>query len=507
MQIDITDENGETRKAWVCRIVAERDLVNMGAGGEEVVVAKKGDKGGYVECDVEFDEDGNPHPILPVQPGEDGAPSTKYEGEITGLSQNGTSWVHAGVIAAGETSVRDDAQIVGPDTMITGADKYAGDVAAGGSYYRSNGMSTFEGTGTYIDMELETGAQYQFSGGTQVGGPVLFERGSGEFCDGPAGEETMLFAAEEGTSLTIATEDGFKSNGLTALDNTDIRGSFEANPDLIVQNSEINVQGTKFTGPATVVNQTVGMEANGMELAGDADIDAVSLTAMADEMTGLTGTERHERIDAEKAYTDSDAYKAHVANVVAHELGENFGDAGEQKHEGDIHDEMNRDMYAEWDASSEDTTRDQFYEEHRISSEYQAGINDAPTEDIREIMDVTGMTVEELEAARTAADGGIRVAQRDTWSQFSGTRLAYQPDAHKNLTNGRTQRDLTGDEGSLNPDASDGLLNEEARLTPDSFNTGRTRPRSQNLGSLAAMAERFKEEGKQKEDDGLEAGG
>ena len=49
-------------------------------------------------------------------------------------SQNGTSWVHAGVVAAGETSVRDDAQIVGPDTMITGADKYAGDVAAGGSY-------------------------------------------------------------------------------------------------------------------------------------------------------------------------------------------------------------------------------------------------------------------------------------------------------------------------------------------------------------------------------------
>ena len=117
------------------------------------------------------------------------------------------------------------------------------------------------------------------------------------------------------------------------------------------------------------------------------------------------------------------------------------------------------------------------------------------------------MTVEELEAARSAADGGIGVAQRDTWSQFSGTRLEYQPDAHKNLTNGRTQRDLTGDEGSLNPDASDGLLNEEARLTPDSFNTGRTRPRSQNLGSLAAMAERFKEEGKQKEDDGLEAGG
>ena len=35
MQIEITDEKGNTRQAYVCRFVAERDLVNFGPGGEE----------------------------------------------------------------------------------------------------------------------------------------------------------------------------------------------------------------------------------------------------------------------------------------------------------------------------------------------------------------------------------------------------------------------------------------------------------------------------------------
>lgn len=213
MQIEITDENGNTRQAYVCRIVAERDLVNFGPGGEKVIVAKEGDKGGYVECDVEFDKDGNPHPVLPVQPGEEGAPSETREGKLKGLSQNDTSWVHAGTVIAGEVSIRDDAQFVGPDAMSTGADEYTGDVGVGGSYFRSTGMSTFEGQGSYLDMDMETGSQYEFSGGTQIGGPVTFEAGSGQFCDGPDGQETMLFAAEEGTALTVATEEGFKSNG------------------------------------------------------------------------------------------------------------------------------------------------------------------------------------------------------------------------------------------------------------------------------------------------------
>ena len=497
MQIDITDENGETRQAWVCRIVAERDLTTTGPGGEKVVVANKGDKGGYVECDVEFDEDGKPHPVLPVQPGEEGAPSDKYEGQLKGLSQRDDSWVGAGSVIAGEVSVRDDAQIVGPDTMITGADQYVEDVGAGGSYYRSSGASTFEGRGSYVDMELDPGANYQFTGGTQVGGPVHFEAGAGEFGDGPDGEETMLFAAEEGTSLTVATKEGFKSNGLTALDNCEIRGEFEGSPGMIVQNSQINVEGTKFTGPVTVVNQVVGQEANGLELASDVDVDSVALTAMADVEPGLTGTERRDRAESFRAYTDGQEYRDHVDRVLAHELGENFGDTGVQNHQDDIHGKMHDQLLADWDQMPEDTRPEDFYESHRISSEYQAGINDAPTEDERELMEATGMTMDEIDAALTERDGGRKIASRDVWNQFSGIRGEHQPDAHQNMTSGHSQRELGGDGGGLNPDASEGLLNKDTPLTP----TGKT-TKKVNLGSLEETLRKAKEaEDKTKGDD------
>lgn len=107
------------------------------------------------------------------------------EGKLTGLSQNDTSWVHAGTVIAGEVSIRDNAQFMGPDAMSTGADEYTGDAGVGGSYFRSNGQSTFEGKGTYIDMDMKTGAKYEFSGGTQIGGPVQFYEGQGKFL--PAG--------------------------------------------------------------------------------------------------------------------------------------------------------------------------------------------------------------------------------------------------------------------------------------------------------------------------------
>lgn len=499
MQITITDENGVSRDAWVCRIVAERDLINVGPGGEEVTVANKGDKGGYVECDVEFDEDGNPHPILPVQPGEDGAPSDRYDGKIKGLSQNDTSWVHAGTIAAGEVSIRDNAQFLGPDAMSTGADEYTGDVGVGGSYFRSEGRSTFEGRGTYVDMEMQQGARYEFSGGTNIGGPVVFEEGRGKFQDGPNGEETYLFAADAGTSLTVATKEGFESNGMTALDNTDLRGSFKGNPEMIVQNSAIDVEDVNFTGGVTMVNQELGPDANGQEITSDADLDAVALTTqtMFDDEPGLTGVERRDRMESWKAYEDGDAYREHVANVLAHELGENFGDSSVQMHQDDVHDKMHGQLLEDWDASPEDTDPDKFYEEHRVSSEYQAGINDAPTEDQREIMSATGMTPEELGELQTKADGGV-IAARGGWDRWSQIREGHQPDAHKNQTNPYTQYDLTGDGGGLNPGASAGLYDGGTPVEP-------RKDKTPNLGSLEAIANRVKEnEERGKDNDGPE---
>lgn len=432
VQVELTDERGAARKAWVCRIVAERDLTNIGPGGEEVTVAKKGDKGGYVECGVTFDEDGRPHPVLPVQPGEEGAPSDRYKDGLKGLSQEGTSWVHEGATLAGEASVRDNAQFVGPDAVATGADVYKDDVGAGGSHYRSTGANTFEGHGSYIDMTLETGSGYSFSGGTQVGGPVRFEAGAGEFCDGPDGGETMLFAAEEGSELTVATEEGFKSNGLTALDNAVLKGSFEGGKDLIVQNGTVDVRGARFTGPCVILGQTLGHEADGLELDGD---------AIVDRLAGPAGF-------------DGEAYREHVGNVVAHELGENFADTGVQNHRDDIHDRMHGGLLDAWDQAPEGMTAEEFYGARRAASEYHAGLNDGLMEDMRDAADTTGATMEE------AMDEISGTTQGKAWLQFSGIRGAHQGEALRDRTSGHSQREIgVGTEGKLNEkDASEGLV-------------------------------------------------
>lgn len=335
-----------------------------------------------------------------------------------------------------------------------------------------------------------------------MGGPVTFEAGKGEFVDSPEGRETMLFAAEEGSRLTVATTEGFKSNGMTALDNSDIRGSFEGNKDLIVQNSQIDVDGAKFTGEVTVVNQQLGHDADGMELATDADVDAVALTPVADEQAGLTGAGRREAVMPDGPDTDSPEYREHIDNILAHELGENFGDTVVQNHENDIHDKMHGQLLEDWNASPENTTSEDFYESHRNSSEYQAGINDAPTEDRQELMSETGMTMDEIDAALTEQDGGRKIASRDAWQQFSQVRADHQPEAHQDMTSGHGQRELGGD-GSLNPEASEGLLNKETELTGKSTAVKKNTA-ARNLGSLGEIANKAKEaEGKGKgKDDG-----
>ena len=70
------------------------------------------------------------------------------------------------------------------------------------------------------------------------------------------------------------------------------------------------------------------------------------------------------------------------------------------------------------------------------------------------------------------------------------------------MTSGHSQRELGGDGGGLNPDASEGLLNKDTPLTP----TGKT-TKKVNLGSLEETLRKTKEAEDKAKDDGTEYGG
>ncbi len=389
-QIEVTDENGETRQVWVAQIEADRDLRTIGTDGEEVVVANEGDHGGYVEvlCDENgapiVNEDGTLP--LPVPPGESGVDNGK--GGLKGLSQNDMSWVHEGTALVGNASVRDDAQLIGPDAVVSGADQITQDVGVGGSHYRSSGSCTFEGNGSYVDMTVDPGAMHEFSGGTQIGGPVHFEAGAGKFQDDPeTGRITMMFAAREGSELTVQTHGGFESNGLVALDDTTIGGTFQGNPDMVVQDSIVETD-ARFTGPVTVVNQMVGPETDGMEISGDADLDAVALT-----------TEPKDGVSADYVtageFEDQADYLKHVSEVLTHELGENVSDTAVQHHYADVHQVMTDDLESQWRAIQEvnpDMSREEFDAMYRNLSTYHNGINDGFAEDMVQVRTAGGDT-------------------------------------------------------------------------------------------------------------------
>lgn len=394
MEIEITDENGNTRTATVCRIVADRELTTIGPDGEAVMVAEPGDKGGYVEC--ELDESGKP--VLPVQPGEDGAPSDRYEGRLKGLSQNDNSWVHEGSILAGEASVRDDAQIQGVDTVITGADAYTENIGVGGECYRSSGMSEFSGGGSYNNMVLEPGAKYEFSGYTQVGGKVLaeggveggiqadaevpldgsaakagamaydgaqaggmvvFKAGTGRFCDSPDGDNTMIFPDAHTDKLVVETSEGFESNGLVASGNATLKGSFKGCGGMIIQDSEVDTDAT--FGPVVLLDQKVGREADGMTLDSD------------EALTAMYGAEQ----DGEYPF-DEEAYRAGMDEVIAHELGKQYQYTNLQHHDAEtLIGQLDNNMMDTFRSASADATRGEIDEKDAVSSAFHDGINDA----------------------------------------------------------------------------------------------------------------------------------
>lgn len=323
-----------------------------------------------------------------------------------------------------------------------------------------------------------------------------------------------MFAAEEGTMITVATKEGFETNGMTVLDSTVISGSFKGNKDLIVQNSTVSLEDTTFDGPCTVVGQVVGAEANGMTITCDADLDAVTPLPMAEAEPGLTGTERREKAEAFRAYTDSQEYRDHIDAVLAHELGENFGDSSVQNHVDDIHDKMHTGLTDSWDQQAETVTPDEFYEIDRISAEYHTGINDAPTEDQAELMAETGMTTEQIRAATKlqAADGTERGdAMGEGWMTFSGVRAEHQTEAGKGQTSSHAQRVLSEDGRGLNPNASAGLLmqgmGDKETMPVGGTTTAQQRVQHRNPGSLAAIAEAAqKKEEEQKNNNGPEKG-
>ena len=377
-QIEVTDENGETRKVWVAQTVADRDLRTKGTDGKDVVVANVGDHGGYVE--VQCDEKGNPIKNkdgtlpLPVPAGKDGVDNGK--GGLKGLSQNDMSWIQPGTTLVGNAGITKDAQLVGPDAIVSGADQITGNVGIGGSNFRSSGESTFEGNGSYIDMQMDPGAKYEFTGGTQVGGPAHFKKGEGVFCDAEDGRITMMFAARDGSEIEVSTMKGFESNGMAALDDSVIAGGFKGNPDMVVQDSTVATF-AKFEGPVTVVNQHVGMDANNMTITCDADLDEVALTQ--DPKDALTTA-----YNTSGSFEDQADYLAHVSDKLTHELGEQYADTGVQHHYDDVHTEMNNDLEAKWEEIKKidpSMTREDFDALYRNLSGYHDGINDAVVED------------------------------------------------------------------------------------------------------------------------------
>lgn len=101
------------------------------------------------------------------------------------------------------------------------------------------------------------------------------------------------------------------------------------NPDMVIQDSTVSTF-ADFTGPVTVVNQYVGMEANNLEIASDADLDKVALTQdPKDPLTAAYNTSGDFESQAD--------YLAHVSDMVTHELGENYGNTGVQHHYDDVH--------------------------------------------------------------------------------------------------------------------------------------------------------------------------
>ena len=386
-QITITDENDNPRQVWVAQTVADKELKTIGTDGKDVIVASPGDHGGYVEvlCDENGEPIKNPDGTLPlpVPPGEDGVDNGR--GGLKGLSQNDMSWTQPGTYLVGNAGITRDAQFVGPDAIISGADQITGEVGIGGSGFRSSGESQFDGNGSYIDMQMDPGAQYTFTGGTQIGGPAHFEAGEGLFCDADDGRITMMFAAREGSKLQVKTSEGFQSNGLAALDDCSIGGSFTGNPDMVMQDSMVATD-ADFSGPVTIVNQEVGEASYGMKISGDADLDAIALT-VGPKDAATAGYNTFGDFDSQEDYW------AHVSDVLTHEMGENYGDTSSQHHYDDVHAQMNNDLEDKWRQIQEvDPTmsREDFDKLYRNLSGYQDGINDAIVEDIVEVRTAGG---------------------------------------------------------------------------------------------------------------------
>ena len=417
-EITIQDENGEVRKAFVCRIVADRDLTTTGVDGSTVTVANAGDKGGYVE--VELDTTGKP--MLPVQPGEDGAASMRYEGRLKGLSQNGNSWVHEGCVLAGEASVRDDAQIQGVETMITGADAYTGQVGVGGRNYRSCGMSEFSGHGSYTDMYMAPGARYEFSGGTQIGDRVNFEAGQGKFGDGPNGETTMLFGDEQSDGLFVETREGFEANGMVALGRTSLKGSLKGSPGMIVQDSQLDTDAV-FDGDVVLVSQDVGPEADGQVFKSDADLDG--LYDFDAPMTGVDGL-------------SDDDYRAKIDEIIAHELGEQYADTNLQSRtEKTDTVQLYGAMMDDFGKSPDEMDRQEFDAARIASSAFHDGINDARAQ-----------TQTAFKWAEGTYEGFQQTAAGKEDERTHQARLAAQGKAMKEQTSGRTDWILTKEDSS-----------------------------------------------------------
>ena len=306
--------------------------------------------------------------------------------------------MHQGTILIGDANVKDDAQIEGPDTLIAGSSVYEDTVGVGGSPYRDYGSCEFSGYGSYVDMTIGNGAACRFTEGTLIGGPVTVKAGSeGVYKNGEDGKATMIFASREGSEVTLDTRDGFESNGMAVLDASSISGSFKGNPEMIVQNSEIDVEDVEFNGAITVVDPRVDAEAapSGTVFENDEQLDAVA----------KQHEDRTVSDDFDVVGVDQSDYRAYVDQTLAHEMGEQFSDTQMQNHYGD-------DLGTRWMAQAE-----------ALGLATEAGLSHAQLE---------ALVSEDREAALQAAaelglsDEQVEALMDDDLRQRGREALAYQ---------------------------------------------------------------------------------
>ena len=441
-KMSITDENGVTRDAYVCQIVALRDLETPGPNGTTNIVAKAGERGGFVE--VELDGDGKP--MLPVQPNEDGAPDPEH-GDLKGLSQRDNSWVHEGTTIVGGVNVRDDAQFVGPDALSTGNDTYKDTCSAGGSDFRSRGDNTFENGVSVVDAKFDAGSAYTFSGQTAVDGPATFKAGVGSFYDDQlTGEATLISANRDGSHVTIQGAEGpdgiFNVHGATIMDDVNLTGSGEIGPGVIIQDSDVSLNHNSLAGEITLVNQSFdGKDVEGKAFADDKDVDAIATPIEPKDAATL---------QYDTTGVDQSAYRAHIDEMAAHAYGEVFGDTSVQAHEGDIIAGYQEGYIATVSAAPEGTSHEGLEAADPSSKAYlrfQEGANDAATED-------------SLEGKTFAAGVRAWYAQSDERGkaqlQGGGEAMYYQ-------TAGKSQQLLGDNPDRLpnNPNAGAGLVTEQ----------------------------------------------